>query len=167
MSSGFDAMINSMLAELDKQREEMTRLQAAIASVTATATAPKRQVSVTVDARGEVTELKFLNQSYRSMSPAELAAVIVATIRDAQQQVRAALAEQTGGIGPAGATPADLADGTADWHTAFGEIFSMPESLVEALSKRPTDLLDGVDTDNPQSVLDELRDSRQRRKDAQ
>ena len=167
MSSGFESMINDMMAELEKQRDDLARLQAGLASVSATATSPKRQVSVTVDARGGVTELKFLSQAYRSMSGTELASTIVATISDAQRQVRERLAEQAGQGGPPGATPADLANGTVDLQSAFTDIFSMPSSLLDALNKRPTDLLDGLDLDHPETVVEELREVRERRKAAQ
>ncbi|MBB5874200.1 DNA-binding protein YbaB [Allocatelliglobosispora scoriae] len=160
MSSGFESLINEMMTELERQRAEMTRLQEGLASITATAVSPKRQVSVTVDAKGEVTELKFLTQAYRTMAGAELSDLIVTTLRDAQRDVKGKLAAHAGTAGPPGATPADIANGTVDWSVALTDIFTMPASLVDLLGHRPTDLLDGVDIDRPDVVLDELREAR-------
>lgn len=145
MASGFESVINEMMAELAQQRESMTRLQQSIASVTGSATAPKRQLSVEVDSQGAITELKFLNQAYRSMSGAELASLIVETIREAQRDARTRLAEQVGSVGMAGAEIDDVLNGEIDWGTAFTDAMSVPKSFLDLLQRPPTDLLDGVD----------------------
>ncbi|GAB2931156.1 hypothetical protein GCM10027280_18470 [Micromonospora polyrhachis] len=147
MASGFEAAINEMLAELERQRESMTRMQQGLAAVTGSATAPKRQLSVVVDAHGEITELKFLNQSYRSMSATELANLIVTTIQEARRDARVRLAEQVGGVGVDGADLHDLVDGQVDWGRAFSDALTVPQPFLDMLQRPPTDLLDGVDLD--------------------
>lgn len=154
MASGFEAAINQMLAELTQQRENMTRFQDGYASVTGTAVAPKRQLSVTVNAQGEITELKFLNQSYRSMAGAELASVIMTTIKEAQRDARSRLAEQVGGVGVPGADLPDLVDGQIDWNTALSDALSVPQSFLDLLQRPPTDLADGIDIDGRPSQVD-------------
>lgn len=145
--SGFEAAINEMLAELGRQRESLTRLQQGMTSVTGTAVSPRRQVSVVVDAQGEILELKFLNQSYRSMPGTELASLIVATIREAQRDARARMVEEVGSIGVAGADVSDFAEGNVDWATAFTDALSVPQPFLDLLQRPPTDLLDDVDLD--------------------
>ncbi|MFI0793254.1 YbaB/EbfC family nucleoid-associated protein [Micromonospora rubida] len=147
MASGFEAAINEMLAELAQQRESMTRLQQGMASVTGSATAPKRQVSVVVDAQGDITELKFLGQSYRSMAASELSSVIMSTIKEARRDARARLADRAGDVGVAGANVGDLVGGEADWGAALTDAFTVPQPFLDLLQRPPTDLVDGIDLD--------------------
>ncbi|MBO4209043.1 YbaB/EbfC family nucleoid-associated protein [Micromonospora echinofusca] len=166
MASGFEAAINQMLAELAQQRENMTRFQDGFGSVSGTAMAPKRLLSVTVNAQGEITELKFLNQGYRSMAGAELASVIMTTIKEAQRDARSRLAEQVGSVGLPGAEVSDLVDGQVDWNAALNDALSVPQSFLDLLQRPPTDLLDGVDIDGAPGRTDGEAGTRARQQEA-
>ncbi len=49
--------------------------------------AKNRLVTATVDGTGQLTELKFHTDGYRSMAPAELSAAIVEVVGRAQRQM--------------------------------------------------------------------------------
>lgn len=143
MSSGFEAAINEMMAEIEKQKEEMNRLQQRMNDVTGKATSTKKQLSVVVDARGELTELKFHGQSYRNMAATELSAMIMETIAKARQAAQAQVWQQNGV--PQTGPMADLVSGRGDWSAALDDALNLPQPFLDLLSRGPTDLLDGVD----------------------
>ena len=67
MGPGIDAMLNEAMAELEKQRVNLNQLHHSLEDVTGSAYSKRRQVSVSVDARGDITELKFHGRGYRSL----------------------------------------------------------------------------------------------------
>jgi len=137
MTSGFEAAMNAMLADLKQQQEDLVRLQTGLTDVTGTATAPKQQLSVTVDAKGGLTEVKFHGNGFRKMAAEELASLIVETTREAQQDARRALRDRVGDVGPAGADLGTLVDGEIDWSAAFADTFSLPQPLLDLLGAPP------------------------------
>jgi DNA-binding protein YbaB len=138
MSGGFESAINEMMAELARQQEAMVRLHDGMKSIRGTATSPKRQLSVVVDARGQVSELKFLGQAYRTMSGPELATLIVATIEDAQRDARDRVAGHVGAPGMAGLDVRSALDGDIDWSQAFSHMTDPQQPLIE-LMRRPAE----------------------------
>src|SRR3954464_11285812 len=111
MMPGFQSILNDAMAELDRHRESASRLHEGMEEVTGSARSKRRQVSVSVDARGDITELKFHGTAYRSLSPAELADIIVETIREAKQSAQATLAESLRDVLPADAEVAEIVSG--------------------------------------------------------
>lgn len=63
------------------------------AEISGSATAPRRAVKVTANAAGAITGVEFPSTAYRWMLPAELADVLVATIKEAQHAALTAVAE--------------------------------------------------------------------------
>jgi DNA-binding protein YbaB len=83
---------------LDQINETNRRMQ----EITATATSPRKSVSITVGAQGQVIDLKFPSDAYKRMAPKELANVITETFAAAQQQVQAQLMELMQANAPGG-----------------------------------------------------------------
>src|SRR4051794_6949125 len=110
----FDSILNEAMAELERQRVNLGRLHRGLEEVTGAAFSKRRQVSVTVDARGDITELTFHGRGYRNLSPAELADTIVDTIRQARQAAQTTMLESLRDTLPEGADVADIATGHYD-----------------------------------------------------
>ena len=83
MTSAFESAINDVLADIEKHRQGMAHMQESMREINGTARSKRRQVSAIVDSRGELLELKFHGTGYRNLAPAELADIIVSTVREA------------------------------------------------------------------------------------
>src|SRR6266480_4576727 len=114
MTSGFDEAMSDVFARLDKRREDLVRVHQSLDEVTSTVRSRKRQVSATVDARGELVDLKFHGQSYKSMEPGDLAKLILETIAQARDEAKAQLWASLAEADPDGAEFAKAAS-TVDW----------------------------------------------------
>jgi YbaB/EbfC DNA-binding family protein len=133
MASAFEGIINEAMAELEKQRANLVSVQRNVAQVTGFAEAKRRQLSVRVDARGDIIELKFIGQGYRLLSPTELASTIVDTIRRARQDARNRLHESMAQSMPGAAKLSAVASGEVDWTESLEETLTIPEPLMNML----------------------------------
>jgi len=87
MSSPYDEAVEQMMADYHRQLDKLAEHQRKMSEITATATSPRKQVSVTLGAQGQLLELKFPNDAYRDMAPMELANLIAETFGAARVQV--------------------------------------------------------------------------------
>lgn len=87
MTSPYEGALTEALAGYEQRRARLRDAQRELGAVTATATAPRRVVQVTVGRGGAVTEVKFPTSVYKNMTPAELSTVIMQTIDQARSQV--------------------------------------------------------------------------------
>ncbi|WP_225943699.1 YbaB/EbfC family nucleoid-associated protein [Nocardiopsis terrae] len=78
----------------------MAEASANLESVTAEAVSKDRMVSATVNARGEIAELRFHTDKYRSMAPAELASAVTEVIERARRDVAQKVSEAMRGLVP-------------------------------------------------------------------
>lgn len=88
MSSPYDEAINQMMADYQRQLENLTEHQRRMSEITGTAASQRKSVSVTVGSQGQILELKFPTDAYREMAPMELANVIAETFNAARAQVQ-------------------------------------------------------------------------------
>jgi DNA-binding protein YbaB len=86
-------------------RAEQARIQAAterMSSITGSAVSKDRAVTATVDSQGRLVDLKLAGERYRKLPPAELAASIVATVRQAQEDAAREAMTTLSGLVPDG-----------------------------------------------------------------
>ncbi|MFI9380105.1 YbaB/EbfC family nucleoid-associated protein [Kutzneria sp. NPDC052558] len=102
MSSPYDESIKELMGEFHQQLDQLNETNQRMQEITATATSPRKSVSITVGAQGRLVEFKFPNDAYKRMAPVELANVITETFTAAQQQVQAQLMELMQANVPAG-----------------------------------------------------------------
>lgn len=100
MTSPFDAEIEGLLASYREQVSQVSNSIQQMRSLTASATAPRRTVQVTVNSQGEVVALEFPVSRYKELPPAELSAIIMATIAEARADVGRQVAEMTASAMP-------------------------------------------------------------------
>ncbi|MGP4014274.1 YbaB/EbfC family nucleoid-associated protein [Saccharopolyspora sp. 5N708] len=106
-----DAEIERAAAEYQRQRAELRTTAEQLERLSVTVTSTKREVTVTVGPRGELRDLKFPTAAYRSMAPAELAALVLRTAERAREQAGAKVAELMGPMLPTGLSPQAIARG--------------------------------------------------------
>ena len=87
MSSPYDEAVEKMMADYHRQLEQLAEHQRKMQEITATTTSPRKQVSVTLGAQGQLLDLKFPTDAYRDMAPMELANLIAETFNAARVQV--------------------------------------------------------------------------------
>jgi DNA-binding protein YbaB len=129
MTTPYDQQVEELLDQYRKQREEMAEMQRQLDDTTATVTAPKQVVKVTVGAQGQVNAIEFPTSAYRRLPPKELADTLLNTI----QQARAKALEKTNELVsarlPAGVTMTDLLQGKANPMDLLSEDPAMPDSV--------------------------------------
>ncbi|MEU3795732.1 YbaB/EbfC family nucleoid-associated protein [Streptomyces fructofermentans] len=136
MPSPYDQQIEDLLAQYRRQREEAVETRRRINATTATVTAPRQTVKVTVGAQGQVTALEFPTGAYRRMPPKELADVLLTTI----QQARSNALESVGTIAseglPHGVKISDLLQGQVDATVFLPPEPMVPESAHDSIDNR-------------------------------
>ncbi|MFJ9564792.1 YbaB/EbfC family nucleoid-associated protein [Streptomyces fuscichromogenes] len=129
MPSPYDQQIEDLLDQYRRQRDEAAATRRRINETTATVTAPRQTVKITVGAQGDVTAIEFPTGAYRRMAPKELADVLLTTLRQARaealESVSGVLAERL----PPGVTVPDLLQGRVDPAAVLPEDPAMPDSV--------------------------------------
>lgn len=156
MPSGFESMLNEAMAAVHEQRDKLMRQQRSLNEITATVRSKRRQVSATVDARGELVELMFHGQSYRHMSPEDLGRLVVQTVREARNDAQTQLWESMGDSLPPGADIDDLVNGRYDWSEAINEVLTLPKPLMELLGSPPVGNVDVIDVADYDAFVDAM-----------
>ncbi|MFD9958322.1 YbaB/EbfC family nucleoid-associated protein [Amycolatopsis sp. NPDC058986] len=111
MTDDLRKMAEEALAQYHRSLDEAAKREEERRAVTATGTAPRRVVTVTVGAGGRVADLKFPTNQYKSLPPAELASVILKTIEEAAAKLPA---------DSPGFSVRELAAGSVDVRSLFG-----------------------------------------------
>jgi DNA-binding protein YbaB len=86
--------LEQTLAQLTDLQAKVPQLQKQYENATHETRSKDRRVSAVVGPRGDLRSLNFHGESYRKMSPKELADVIVRTINSAREQAVAEAREQ-------------------------------------------------------------------------
>lgn len=132
--SDYEQEVETLLAQYRKQRDEASETRRRINEVTATATAPRRVVKVTVSARGDVGDIEFPTAAFRSMTPKELGEVLKATIAEARSNALEQI-DKMGFSGiPGGLSPSDLLTGRADISSLLPAEPYAPDAVQEYLN---------------------------------
>ncbi|MEU9123881.1 YbaB/EbfC family nucleoid-associated protein [Streptomyces sp. NPDC048506] len=129
MASPYDERIEELLEEYRRQRQEAGELQQRLREISATGTAPRQTVKVTVGAQGELTGVEFPTGAYRRMAPAELTEAILGAARSAREAALAQAGELMASHLPAEIPAVDFLQGTADLTAMLPEQPSMPEAV--------------------------------------
>jgi DNA-binding protein YbaB len=140
MSSPFEDAVGDMLANLDRKREELARFYQSMDEMTSTVRSRRRQVSVTVDARGEILDLKFHGQTYKNLEPGDLSKLILDTIREARGEAKAQMWASMEEVDPQTAEFAQAAEGI-DWTQQLQESLKLPQQLLDLLEAPAEDLM--------------------------
>jgi DNA-binding protein YbaB len=131
MSSPYDESIKELMGDFHQQLDQLNETNRRMQEITATATSPRKSVSITVGAQGRIVELKFPSDAYKRMAPMELANVITETFAAAQQQVQAQLMGLMQTNAPAGFDLSALYGPDADLGKVLPREPIMPDAVRE------------------------------------
>jgi DNA-binding protein YbaB len=81
----FNERIEHLFEEYQRQRDNLGEMQRKMSEISASATSPRREVTVTVGQNGVLTDIQFSTGAYRRMTPADLTAVVMATFAEAKE----------------------------------------------------------------------------------
>ncbi|MEV4759505.1 YbaB/EbfC family nucleoid-associated protein [Micromonospora sp. NPDC049559] len=135
MTSPLENRIEQAMAEFERHKASVADFEARVADSRTTVTTKNRALSVTVNAQGELVEVKFPTGAYRTMAPAELAGLLVDAVRDAQLQARQQAAQLLQALLPAGVPVLDMLTGPVDFDATMDEITRV---FAEARQPRET-----------------------------
>ncbi len=121
MTSPLHSKFEQAYAEFAKQQSGVSEFERKLAEASTTVTAKNRAVIVTVDGQGDLTELKFPTNAYRTMAPAELSSLLVETIKSAREQARESASELLHAHLPAGGLAFDMLDNPVDFDEILTE----------------------------------------------
>jgi DNA-binding protein YbaB len=77
--------LERLFEEYQRQRDNLGNMQRRMAEISASATSPRREVTVTVGQNGVLTDIQFANGAYRRMTPSDLTAVVMSTFNEAKE----------------------------------------------------------------------------------
>lgn len=107
-----DHRLETMFEEYQRQRLSLTELHQRIQAIQATASSPRREIDVTVNHGGSVTDITFNGTAYRKLAPKDLSALILKTIDDAKAKAVAESAELLAPMMPPGLNARELLAGS-------------------------------------------------------
>lgn len=105
--------LESLLGEYQRQRDSLAEMQRKMRALSATATSPRREVSVTVGQNGVLTDIRFPTGAHKRLTPADLTAVIMATHLEAKESVMEQAASLLAPMLPTGVDAHSLVRGNA------------------------------------------------------
>ena len=122
------------LEALEQQQARIAEFQRQIAETTTRVESPDHAVAMEFDGQGEPRSIRFLNESYRTMAPAELADVLLRTLRDGRERSARKMQElmPTDALGDVDI--AGMMTGDSDLSDVLGEI--MRPALENPLAPR-------------------------------
>ncbi|WAL66526.1 YbaB/EbfC family nucleoid-associated protein [Amycolatopsis cynarae] len=91
-----DLGVEQALADLEREKRKLREVSRIWEEGTTTVRSKDNSFSMTFDGRGELTDLTFNGSKYRSLPPAQLAHLIIETLRQGRNQAVAKVQEVMG-----------------------------------------------------------------------
>lgn len=88
MSTGGHDLVGEAAKELRRQQARLKSIRKKLAATNTKISSRDRMVTVTISPNGDLKKIEFNSQKFRRMAPAELGAMLVETIRQAQAETR-------------------------------------------------------------------------------
>jgi DNA-binding protein YbaB len=113
-NAALKARLEELLGEYERVRKNLTQAQTRMKTMTGTAETTDHTVRVTVDFRGQLTDLRIEPRAYTRYSPSLLAERIMQLTREATAQVTADMGELMSPFLPKDVSYGDLMSGRTD-----------------------------------------------------
>jgi hypothetical protein len=133
-----DDRIEQLFEDYQRQRDSLAETQRRMSEISATASSPRREVTVTVGQNGVMTDIQFSGSAHRRMAPADLTAAILATYADAKESVMQQAAAILAPLLPAGLDASALVRGQAGPDAFLPAEPRIATSVRELLTKGPS-----------------------------
>jgi DNA-binding protein YbaB len=125
MSSPFQEQLDQAMAALREQQAKIQRAQEELRQASFSVRSKDRMVTATVDAQGELRDLKFHSDQYRSMASAELSKVLVEVVTAARRQAQAKVADTLHPFAGVGAKLRESMTGGSEFEELFAPLRAM------------------------------------------
>ena len=128
--------LEHLFEQYREQRNAFTDLHRKVQEIAATATSPRKEVSVTVNHGGSLTDISFAGTAYKRMSSKDLSALILRTFQDAREKAFEESAALIAPLMPAGLNARELVAGRLGMDTLVpADGPRLPASIREHLQR--------------------------------
>jgi DNA-binding protein YbaB len=141
--SYYDERVAELLDDLRQKQARASELRGKLDEISASATAPRNIVKVTVNARGQLTEIEFPVAGYKRMPPIELAKAITDTAREAADKAIDAVRELLTPDMPAGLNFMEMLQGKAPQADLATIVKTLPEHVLKHIGISPEEFSNG------------------------
>ena len=142
--SNYQQMIDELTAEFHERRAKTAELHRKMKEITATATASRSTVKVSVGAQGEIRGIEFPTGAYKRMTPTELSTALLETIAEAKQKALTMLRELIEPEMPEGSSGLlDVVTGKRELPDALPDGPVIPDFIRQYLMSDPSGAGDG------------------------
>ncbi|MDT4993463.1 MAG: hypothetical protein QOH97_3355 [Actinoplanes sp.] len=111
MSEERDRLVEQLMQDYQSHRGKMADMLQQMQEINATATSPRREVTITVSQHGGMSDIKFTGTAYRRLAPNELSKLILDTLNEAKDAAAARAAEVLAPMLPSSLNARDLLSG--------------------------------------------------------
>ncbi|MFG1712648.1 YbaB/EbfC family nucleoid-associated protein [Micromonospora sp. NPDC049203] len=133
----YSERIEGLFQEYERQRTSLAEMQARMSALSATATSPRREVSVIVGQNGVLTDIQFPSGAHKRLTTADLTRLILDTYADAKEQVMNQAADVLAPMLPDGLDAHKLVRGQAGADAFLPKEPRMVTSVRELLTRGP------------------------------
>ena len=109
--AGEDTRLEQIFEEYQRKHSALSELHKKMQAISVTAVSPRREVEVTVNHGGGMTDIAFTGPAYKRLAPKELSELIMRTLEEAKEKAAAESAELLAPMMPGGMNPRDLIAG--------------------------------------------------------
>lgn len=141
--SYYDERVAELLEDLKQKQARASELRRKLDEISASATAPRNIVKVTVNAQGQLSGIEFPVAGYKRLPPVELAKTIMDTAREAADKAIDAVRELMTPEMPAGLNFIDMLQGKAPQPDLAAIVKTLPERVLEHIGLSPDEFIDG------------------------
>jgi len=139
-----DGELRQAQDELDRVRQLADDIRARGEAATYKAMPKNKMFTVTVGGRGEVRDITFRSDAYRSLAPAELGRLLVATVEEAREKAISTAMTSIAEISPSSAMPLDLLKPSASMDDLMDSLLNaagqfMPTTALDDIPRRSRD----------------------------
>jgi DNA-binding protein YbaB len=111
MSGEQDRLVEQLFQDYQSHRSKMADMIQQMQEINATATSPRREVTITVSHNGGISDIKFTGTAYRRLTPTDLSKLILDTLNEAKEAAAAKAAEVLAPMLPPAVNARDLLSG--------------------------------------------------------
>ncbi|MFB7533200.1 YbaB/EbfC family nucleoid-associated protein [Streptomyces sp. NPDC056178] len=141
-----EARLAAAMAELEATQKGVAKAEAELRRATRSVRSADRSVEVTVGSQGELTDLRFLDGKYRTMSPGELSGSVLEAFGRARTEIARQVMETFEPFTRPSAEVPELTGVDIDWAKIFGpEVLRDPDDRAQQVSGHR--LRDEIDED--------------------
>jgi len=141
--SFYQQRAEELLAQYHEKRARAGELRRKLGGISASATAPRNVVKVSVNGQGQVSAIEFPTSAYKRTPPAELAKILIDTIQEAAGKAIVAVRELMTPELPVGLNFIDMLQGKANEPAVLAEP-QLPDEVREYIGYQPGELSGGA-----------------------